>query len=188
MLEVRPTLGRILLVRRDRLRGLPDWASSLGGEVEISLADTRGALAEAELLTTATNSRKSVIPAGAETPRLRHVNLVGANHLKRSEIREDFARRCVRPQGFLVVDDPDQAAVEAGDFASLAAAGEHSWESVPSLPAIVADPGRIEEVGAAGLTAFKSVGVGLMDLVIAAGLLARLGLLQLPPQPQVEIL
>lgn len=175
VLLVRPSIEKVLLVRRDVSKGDPDWVASLGDQIDSRLAETSEALAEADLVTTATNSKKPVIPAGAAIPRLRHLNLVGANHLKRREIAEDLARRCLASDGLLVADDPGQAAREAGDFASLVKSGELRWESIRSLPSLVADPGP--RSGAFELTIFKSVGLGLMDLVVAAGMLRRLGLL-----------
>lgn len=175
VLLVRPSIEKVLLVRRDASKGDPDWAASLGGQVDYSLVESFEALSQADLATTATSSKDPVIPAGAAIPRLRHLNLVGANHLKRQEIAEDLARRCVASNALLVADDPEQAALEAGDFASLVESGELRWEAVRSLPSLVADP--VPRPETTELTAFKSVGIGLMDLVVAAGLLRRLGLL-----------
>lgn len=175
VLLVRPSIEKVLLVRRNLSLGEPDWVASLRNQVALSLVESSEALSEADVVTTATNSKEPVIPAGSALPRLRHLNLVGANHLKRREIAEDLARRCLTPHALLVADDPEQAASEAGDFASLVETGELRWESVRSLPSVVADP--LLRPPTVELTVFKSVGIGLMDLVVAAGLLRRLGLL-----------
>jgi ornithine cyclodeaminase len=177
VLLVRPSIRRVLLVRRRAEAGAPDWLSALGGRVEGRLVGAEEALAEAEVVTTATSSVTPVIPAGADLPRLRHLNLVGSNHLKRREIHLGLARRCLAPSGMLVADDPEQAAEEAGDFSELAARGELRWAEVPSLARLVANPGIAQKAGTGKLTAFKSVGVGLMDLIVAAGLLRRLGIM-----------
>ncbi len=174
VLHVRPSIRRVLLVRREISKGAPEWLSTLGDGVEGTLVDAEEALAEADLVTTATSSKTPVIPAGAALPRLRHLNLIGSNHLKRQEIPEDLARRCLPPHGFLVTDDQEQAAAEAGDFAGLADQGALCWDEIPTLAQLVADSNLRERARAADLTAFKSVGTGLMDLIIASGLLRRL--------------
>lgn len=174
VLHVRPSIRKVLLVRKERSKGAPDWLSDLG--VEGSLADAEEALAEADVVTTATSSVTPVIPAGAALPRLRHLNLIGSNHLKRKEIPGDLAVRCLPPGCFLVVDDPDQAAREAGDFADLAKQGTLRWSEIPTLTQLVADATLRERAQEANLTAFKSVGIGLMDLIVATGVLRRLDL------------
>lgn len=175
VLHVRPSIRRVLLVRREISKGAPKWLPVLRGVVEVSLVEAAEALAEADVVTTATSSKTPVIPAGAALPRLRHLNLMGSNHLKRREIPGDLAGRCLPPGGFLVADDPKQAAAEAGDFVDLVAEGALRWGEVPSLARLVADPTLRERAKEANLTAFKSVGIGLSDLIVTAGLLRRLG-------------
>jgi ornithine cyclodeaminase len=142
--------------------------------VEGQLVEAEEALAEADIVTTATSSATPVIPAGAALPRLRHLNLIGANHLKRKEIEVELARRCLPPAGFLVTDDPGQAEAEAGDFVDLVAEGALRWSEIPTLARLLADSALRGRVRAASLTAFKSVGIGLMDLIVTAGLLRRM--------------
>ena len=175
VLHVRPSIRKVLLVRKRMAEGTPDWLGALGGGVEGRLVEAEEALAEADVLTTATSSLTPVIPAHAALPRLRHLNLIGSNHLKRREIPGDLARRCLPPGGLLVVDDGEQAAAEAGDFAELVAEGALDWREIPTLGELAVDPALGRRAGEASLTAFKSVGIGLMDLIIAAGLLRRLG-------------
>jgi ornithine cyclodeaminase/alanine dehydrogenase-like protein (mu-crystallin family) len=177
MLHVRPSIRIVLLVRGHPSHGEPGWLHALRSGVEGRLVDAREALSNAEVATTATSSKEPVIPAGTAMPRLRHLNLVGSNHLKRREIDEDLARQCLPPSGFLAADAPEQAAAEAGDFAALAAEGVFSWSALPSLGELVRTASLREQARGANLTAFKSVGVGLMDLIVATGLLQRLGLL-----------
>jgi ornithine cyclodeaminase/alanine dehydrogenase-like protein (mu-crystallin family) len=179
MLEVRPSLRRVLLVRRREGAPPPDWVDALPAGVEARLTSGEEALAAAELVTTATSSKTPVIPPGAAMSRLRHLNLVGSNHPKRREIDVDLARRCASPRCLLVTDDPAQAVLEAGDFKPPNPAVD--WESVPSLAYLARDPALRERREAVELTAFKSVGTGLMDLLVAAVLLKNLGLLPEPP-------
>jgi ornithine cyclodeaminase/alanine dehydrogenase-like protein (mu-crystallin family) len=78
-----------------------------------------------------------------------------------------------------VTDDPAQAALEAGDF--LPPNPSVNWQSVPSLERLVRDPAVRGRRDAVELTAFESVGTGLMDLLVTAVLLENLGLLPEPP-------
>lgn len=175
VLLVRPSIRKVFLVRKRRGEGAPEWLSTLREGVEGRLVEAAEALPEADIVTTATSSATPVIPAGAALPRLSHLNLIGSNHLKRKEIDVELARRCLPPAGFLVTDDPEQAEAEAGDFVDLVAEGALRWSEIPTLARLVADPGLREQAQGVNLTAFKSVGIGLMDLVVAAGLLRRLG-------------
>jgi ornithine cyclodeaminase/alanine dehydrogenase-like protein (mu-crystallin family) len=177
ILKVRPSINRVFLVRKDISRGAPDWFRELEGRIEGKVVDANQALIEADLITTATNSRTQVIPPQAAIPRLRHLNLIGSNHLKRREISDELARHCLPPEGYLVVDDKDQAKLEAGDFVELEQSGELTWDDVPTLAQLLVDPVEKQKASKATLTTFKSVGIGLMDLALATGVLRRMGVL-----------
>lgn len=179
VLEVRPSLRRVLLVRRRGGAPAPEWLAELPAGVEARIVGPEEALAAAEVVTTATSSKTPVIPAGAAMSRLRHLNLVGSNHPARREIDADLARRCASSGCLLVADDPAQAALEAGDFRPPNPTVD--WERVPSLERLARDPALRARRDAAELTAFESVGTGLMDLLVAAVLLENLGLLPEPP-------
>lgn len=176
ILKVRPSVRQVFLVRRDISKGAPDWLYKLGG-VQAEINDAVAALTNADLVTTATSSRIPVIPPDAEMHRVRHINLVGSNHLKRKEISDKLARRCLLPDGYFVVDDSHQAALEAGDFAALEQSGELKWSEVPTLAQLLNDPAEKKKSARARFTAFKSVGTGLMDLAVATGVLRRMQLL-----------
>jgi ornithine cyclodeaminase/alanine dehydrogenase-like protein (mu-crystallin family) len=176
VLKVRPSIRKIVLVRRDAGKRPPDWLDRLERGVEVELKDPVSALLEADVITTATSSKTPVIPPHAEMSRLRHINLIGSNHLKRREIPDEVARKCLPPGGYLVADDPSQAAIEAGDFTGLAKSGMFDWMQVPSLAQLLDDPAEKEKAARAKLTAFKSVGIGLLDVAISAGILRRMGI------------
>lgn len=177
VLKVRPSIRRLFLVRRDLTKEAPPWISELGNRLQCTLTGAGEALSEADLITTATSSAKPVIPSDAAVPRLRHLNLIGSNHLKRSEISNDLARRCLPPDGYLVVDDQRQATLEAGDFTALEQSGQLTWDHIPTLAQLLVDPEEQQKAAKATLTAFKSVGIGLMDLALATGVLRRMGVL-----------
>ncbi len=176
--EVRPTIREVRLVRGDRSKGLPEWTKNLGCDVR--LVSAAWALREASIITTATSSRDPVIRNWVPATRRKiHVNLVGSNHLRRAEIDEGLARRCL--DSLLVADDPAQAAREAGDFAPLVEDGSIEWDRIPSLDKLLRSPSLRRRATTQKLTAFKSVGTGLMDLILAAAVVRRLGLLSPTP-------
>lgn len=177
VLKVRPSIRRVLFVRRDLTKKVPEWIVELESRLECKLTSADQALNEADLITTATSSDKPVIPSHAAVPRVRHLNLIGSNHLKRREISDDVALRCLPPAGYLVVDDQRQATLEAGDFTALEQSGQLTWDHVPTLAQLIVDPKEQQKAAKATLTAFKSVGIGLTDLALATGVLRRMGVL-----------
>jgi ornithine cyclodeaminase len=185
ILKVRPSIRQVYLVRGDPSKGAPDWLLELGDGVAGEMVDSNYALGRADLATAATNSKTPVVPADASMPRLRHLNLIGSNHRKRREISEDLASRCLPPHGYLVVDDRQQAASEAGDFVSVLGSapdlpgspdpGKVTWRQIPTIDDLfVEGGGENEKAARATLTAFKSVGIGLLDLALAARVVQRM--------------
>jgi ornithine cyclodeaminase/alanine dehydrogenase-like protein (mu-crystallin family) len=189
VLKVRPSVQRICLVRHDFSKGVPDWLDQLGGgSVQVELSDASSALIGADLVTTATSSRIPVIPTKAEMPKARHINLIGSNHIKRREIDDDLARRCLPPGGYLVVEDTCQVRLEAGDFAALEQSGAFNWDDIPTVGHLLESEAEKQQARKANFTAFKSVGLGLTDLALATGVLRRLGLLTGPSSAYQDIL
>ena len=180
ILKVRPSVTSVFVVRGDDSKGTPDWCRQLEGDVRIELCDRAVALNKADLVTTATNSKTPVIPPNAAMPLVRHLNLVGSNHIRRQEISAELAYRCLPPNGYLVVEDTEQARLEAGDFVAF---GPEflNWDRIPTLGHLLDCDVEKWKARNAKLTAFKSVGIGLMDLAVAAGVLRRMGLLTNPP-------
>jgi ornithine cyclodeaminase/alanine dehydrogenase-like protein (mu-crystallin family) len=174
----------VFVVRGEDSKGTPDWCRQLEGDVRIELCDRAVALNKADLVTTATNSKTPVIPTNAAMPRVRHLNLIGSNHKKRKEIPAELAYRCLPPNGYLVVDDTKQARLEAGDFVAFGPE-TLNWDRIPTLGQLLDCDVEKEKASKATLTAFKSVGIGLMDLAVAAGVCRRLGLLT-NPSPALE--
>ena len=172
ILRIRPSIESVLLVRQDPTKGAPDWLAKL--DVPAKLVERASEVAGADIVTTATNSRDPVLTSDCDLPRLRHLNLVGANHPKRREIDTALALRCLPPKGCLMVEDKDQAQREAGDIAGPELAGKLDWSQIETLDQWLAQAKQRPENR---LTAFKSVGIGLADLAVAAGVLRRMGLL-----------
>ncbi len=144
---VRP-IERVLVWSRT-----PERAAALAGRVGgEAVASADEAVAAADVVTTATPSRRPLFSAGALRPGT-HVNAVGAFTPEMCEVPPEVVRRA-----FVVVDDRDAAAVEAGD---LLQAGVEPHATVGELLAGAAVP------DAKDVTLFKSVGVAPQDVAAA---------------------
>jgi alanine dehydrogenase len=146
---------------RDKLEA---FCARLGPELNAPVAAARTAeeaVADADIVTTATNSPTPVVMAswlktGA------HVNSVGANAANRRELDPEI----VLNASLVVTDDIPQAKTEAAEFIDLAKAGRLDWNSVKPLHEIVTARSLPRDPGA--LTLFKSLGVGLEDVAVAS--------------------
>ncbi|MFO0852284.1 MAG: ornithine cyclodeaminase family protein [Gemmataceae bacterium] len=115
-----------------------------------------------DIVITATNSREPVLrgewlAAGA------HVNLIGSNFLTKAEADAEVFRRA----GLVTVDSKDQAKLEAGDFVAALRDGALNWSDVRELSHVLLGryPGR---QSAEQITVFKSLGIGVEDVAVAA--------------------
>ncbi len=148
---VRP-IERVLVWSRTPERAVA-LAARVGGEV---MADPDEAVAAADVVATATPSRTPLFAAGALRPGT-HVNAVGAFTPEMCEVPAAAVRRA-----FVVVDDREAAAAEAGD---LLQAGVEPHATVGELLAGAARPGEQD------LTLFKSVGIAPQDVAAAVAAL-----------------
>ena len=122
-------------------------------------ASARAALEDADIVVTATTSPTPVIEAAWLAPGM-HVNAVGANAANRQELEPDaYADRST-----LIVDDVEQARVEAGELIALAGENRLDWTRVHALADVIANPPR----EATRLSIFKSLGAAIEDLAIAS--------------------
>lgn len=120
------------------------------------------AVRESEVIVSATTSETPVVQgrwlaAGA------HVNAIGANY----EHRRELDTAAVKAAAFIAVDDPEQARYEATDLAGPVHEGALAWDRVHSLADVVA--GNVNaRAGARDITLFKSLGVAIEDVALAA--------------------
>lgn len=125
------------------------------------------ALRGATLVCTATTAREPVLAAADVAPAT-HVNAVGSNQPTRRELPAELLDQAAT----IVVDSREQAELEAGDL--LLARPTSQWDHWPlvEMAALTAEtaPGR---TGSGQLTIFKSVGLGLEDVAMAALLYER---------------
>ena len=108
------------------------------------------------MIVTATFSKDPVVPSDAVKEDAL-ILAMGANAANRREVPEDLVRRAR-----IVVDDVEQCRIEAGD---LLLAGI-DWTRWRPLAAIVAN--NVKAGKDRRLTVFKSVGLALEDVAVAA--------------------
>lgn len=157
-------------------------AAGVEAHVASSAAD---AVAGAQIVVTATFAKDPVLESEAITAGT-FIAAMGSNHPQRRELPAELIQRA----SLLVADSIEQARIEAGDF--LLALDGDGWRRVVELRSIVSTPDRYAHC-VDGITIFKSVGLGLED-VIAAGFVyeeaKRLGMgSELPiliPEPKSE--
>jgi len=161
-------LGRLAVAARDRAK-LETFCAQLEKELNApvqAVASAEEAVAGADIVVTATNSAEPVLKHAWLAPGA-HVNAMGANAANRREVDAD----CVLKASLLVTDHIEQAKTEAGEFIDLAKAGRLDWSSVKPLHRIVSGPALPRDDKAH--TLFKSLGVGLEDVAVAAVIYER---------------
>lgn len=147
--EVRP-IERVLVWSRSRPHA-EALAARVGGEVEMN-ADT--AVASADVVSCATPAREPLFSASSLRPAV-HVNAVGAFTPEMAELPGALV-----DEAFVVVDDRDAAAAEAGDLIRVGRTPDATMADL--LGGLSAPEGA--------MTVFKSVGISSQD--VAAGAMA----------------
>lgn len=120
-----------------------------------------------DIVITATSSREPVFN-GHWLAEGTHVNAVGSNFLGKAEIDATTVRRCES----IVVDSKDQARLEAGDFQQALEDGSIHWADVHELGQVIVGryTGRAHPQD---VTLFKSLGVAIEDVAVAARVYAK---------------
>ena len=141
--------------------------SELCGTEVVAVHSPEEAAAEKDILITATTSGTPVFD-GSVMDDGTHLNVVGSNFLSKSEVDLTTLRRI----DHFVCDSVEQCRQEAGELARAVAEGIQDWSSMHNLADVVA--GR--QTGRAtpqDNTLFKSVGLALEDVALAAEVLQR---------------
>ena len=164
-----PALRRVSVVGRSLERAQrfrDDLMASTSLEVVV-VEDVERAVAEADVVTTATGARRPLFDGGWLRPGV-HVNAIGSNFAEKQELDATAVRRA----GRIVVDDMEVARIESGDLITAEAQGALDWGSVRPLSDIVGGlaPGR---ASSEEITLFESQGVALEDLAVACRVLER---------------
>ncbi len=125
------------------------------------------AAAEKDIIITATTSKTPVFD-GSVIEEGTHLNVVGSNFLSKAEVDLTTLRRC----SYIVCDSVEQCKHEAGDIANGVASGIRDWRSLYDLAEVVV--GRATgRANADDVTLFKSVGLAIEDVALAAEILKR---------------
>lgn len=164
-----PKLERVNVVSRspERARRFCDDMMTWLDLDMVVARDNERAVAEADVVTTATGAREPVFDGGWLRPGV-HINAIGSNFAEKQELDATAVRRASR----IVVDDMAVARIESGDLIAAEAQVGLDWSSIRPLSDIVGGlaPGRTspEEI-----TLFESHGIGLEDLAAACRVLER---------------
>jgi ornithine cyclodeaminase/alanine dehydrogenase-like protein (mu-crystallin family) len=122
---------------------------------------------EKDIIVTATTSRDPVL-LGNWIAQGAHINAIGSNFLAKAELDAAAIRRC----NAVVVDSKDQARIEAGDFQQALEDGSLQWSNVRELGQVIV--GRYTaRKHPADVTLFKSLGIAVEDVALAARVYAR---------------
>ncbi|MCX7689744.1 ornithine cyclodeaminase family protein [Thermoflexus sp.] len=135
-------------------------AETLG--IPVRAADRPEAVAEgADILITITSAREPILRGAWLRPGM-HINAAGSNALIRRELDEE----AVTKADFIVIDARDQGKIEAGDLLEPLERGRLQWERIHELKDVVA--GRVRRAHPDQITLFKSLGIALEDVAVAA--------------------
>ncbi|HUG93537.1 MAG TPA: ornithine cyclodeaminase family protein [Planctomycetaceae bacterium] len=125
------------------------------------------AAAEKDIVITATTSKEPVFD-GRWLDEGTHLNVIGSNFLSKTEIDVTTVKRA----NHIVCDSIAQCRLEAGDFVAALEEGATDWRLMHELADVVS--GR--QTGRAtpdDITLFKSVGLAIEDVALAAHVLDR---------------
>lgn len=122
---------------------------------------------EQDIIVTATTSKVPVFD-GKALAEGTHINAIGSNYLTKAEIDLTTIRRA----DHIVCDSIEACQVEAGDFAPALESGDLEWSRVKDLADVLTglETGRARPED---ITLFKSVGLALEDIAVAAHVLKR---------------
>jgi ornithine cyclodeaminase/alanine dehydrogenase-like protein (mu-crystallin family) len=128
----------------------------------ISVPRPEMAVEDKDIVITATSSREPVFN-GHWLAEGTHLNAIGSNFLGKAEMDAVTVRRCES----IVVDSKDQARLEAGDFQQALEEGSIHWADIHELGQVIVGryTGRAHPQD---VTLFKSLGIGLEDVAVAA--------------------
>jgi ornithine cyclodeaminase/alanine dehydrogenase len=120
------------------------------------------AVRDMDILITATSSKTPVL-SGSWLAEGTHLCAVGSNFLDKAELDVTTFRRAKN----VIVDDKEQAKLEAGDFVAAREEGVLHWSSIHELSEVVV--GKLRgRAHAEDITVFKSLGLGIEDIAVAA--------------------
>jgi hypothetical protein len=140
------------------------FVKSMASEIEVPISAVTSAdqvCAESSVVVLITNSSEPVIQTEQIRPGT-HVIAAGNNTWLRNEFEPTLAAKAA----IVVVDDVDQARIEAGELMRANELGLFNWDQAVSLASVVCGlrNGRTSEKD---ITLFASQGIGLLDVAVA---------------------
>ena len=153
----------------ERCRQFADLMSEWCNTKVVPSRNPDAVAAEKDIVICATSSRTPLFE-GRVLDEGTHLNVVGSNFLNKAEIDATTVHRADK----IVCDSIEQCRLEAGDFVQALEDGAVEWSNMHELADVVA--GR--ETGrktAESITLFKSVGLALEDVAVAAKLVELAG-------------
>jgi len=146
----------------ERRRQFAEELGALCQTEVVPVARPEQAAQDKDIVITATTSREPVLN-GHWLAEGTHLNVVGSNFLTKAEIDAVAVRRCQS----IVVDSKDQARLEAGDFVQPLEDGSLKWSDIHELGQVIVGryAGRAHPED---ITLFKSLGIALEDIAVAA--------------------
>ena len=153
---------KVLNTKPERLAAYCAEMSERLNTAIVPATDARDAIADADVVVTITTAKDPVFD-GKQLRAGTTVVASGSNLLQKREIDSTTIRRAQR----IVVESIEQAQLEAGDLFQPIDSGHLHWNQVHELSAVLLGqlPGR---ESAAEINVFKSVGLGLQDMALAA--------------------
>ncbi|HII40501.1 MAG TPA: ornithine cyclodeaminase family protein [Thermoplasmata archaeon] len=134
---------------------------ALGVDV-VAVDSGERAVRRSDIVVAATSSSSPVVLGAWLEPGM-HVNAMGANRIDSRELDDEAIRRFT----LIAADSADQARHEAGDLVQPVRDGILSWDRVHEIAAIVSG-GVAGRESAEDLTLFKSLGIAIEDVAVAA--------------------
>lgn len=125
-------------------------------------ADSSAAMGRFDILVTATDSRTPVIQDGS-IPEDCHINAIGSNHVESAEL--ETSTFCSAKN--IVVDSREQALMESGDVVKAVRSGGIREDYLNEAWQLFAGNASPNPDATTDRTIFKSLGIGMEDLVTA---------------------
>ncbi len=120
-----------------------------------------------DIICTATSAREPVLLGEWLSPG-QHLNIIGSNFLTKTEIDLNTIKRA----DLIAIDSKDQGKIEAGDFVEALNNDVLKWADVAEIGQILARR-RVGRETPEQITLFKSLGLGIEDIAVAAKVIAK---------------
>lgn len=131
-------------------------------DVEFLTDDADAAVSQADVLVTCTRSATALFDGARLKPDV-FVAAIGSSKPQTRELDDTTLQRASR----VIVEHKEQAQKEAGDLI-MAKPGIVDWERVEELGSVLAAADATPGGRAKGMTVYKSIGIGLVDVALSA--------------------